>query len=84
MNLGVDDTGQDGQAGRVHGLAGRGLGQVADLGDATVAHAKVGPAAPGVVHHLAATDDQVIEFGHRAALRCWRCHYINGGAGVRA
>ena len=59
MDLGIDDAGQDGQAGRVHGLAGRGLGQVADEGDAAVAHADVGAAASGVVHHLAATNDQI-------------------------
>ena len=43
----------------VEHLAGRGLRQVADGGDLAVAHADVGQAAAGVVHHLAAAHDQV-------------------------
>ncbi len=64
MDLGVDDAGQDRQARGVEGLAGRGLGQVADEGDLAVDHPDVGPAAPRVIGHLAATDDQVIGLGH--------------------
>ncbi len=52
--------------GRVEHLAGRGLRQVADRGDAPAAHADVGEAAAGVVHHLAAAHDQVEGLRHRA------------------
>ena len=52
--------------GGVEHLAGRGLRQVADRGDAAAAHADVGQAAAGVVHHLAAAHDQVEGLRHRA------------------
>ena len=68
MHLGVDDAGQHGQAGRVEHLAGRGLAEVADGGDPAAAHADVGQAAPGMVHHLAAAHDQVEGLSHAAIL----------------
>ncbi|MDT4883131.1 hypothetical protein FQZ97_1191480 [compost metagenome] len=64
MDLGVDDAGQDGQAGGVEHLAGRGLAQIADEGDAPVDDADVGLAAPRVVGDFAAPHDQVIGLGH--------------------
>ena len=64
VDLGVDDAGQHGQARGVEHLAGRGLAEVADGGDLAVAHADVGQAAAGVVHHLAAADDQVEGLSH--------------------
>src|SRR5690606_32059164 len=61
------DAGQDGQAGGVEHRAGRGLGQVADEGDAAVDDADVGGAATGVVGDLAAANDQIIVPGHAPA-----------------
>jgi hypothetical protein len=72
MHLGVDDAGQDGQAARVEHLAGRGLAEVADVGDQPVAHPHVRQPAPGMVRHLAATDDHVEGVSHaRFRFRGW-------------
>ena len=68
VHLGVDHARQHGEAPRVHRLGRGGVGQVADAGHAAVAHAHVGGAAPGVVHHLAAADDQVEGRGHGAGI----------------
>ena len=70
VDLGVDDAGHHGQARGVEHLTGRRLAQVAHRGDLAVAHAHIGRAAAGVVHHLAAADDQVVSFSHLASQAC--------------
>jgi len=67
VDLAVDDAGQDGEAGRIEDLAGRGLAKVADGDDLAVADADVCKAPPRVIDHLAAAHDQVEGLGHGAA-----------------
>ena len=64
MHLGVDEAGQDVQAGGVDRGLGRRPREVADGGDAPAAHGDVGALAPGGREGGAAADQQV-EAGHR-------------------
>ena len=64
VDLGVDDAGHHRQPCGVENLAGRGLAQVTDGGDLAGPYAHIGRAAPGMVHHLAATDDQIVSLRH--------------------
>ena len=59
MHLGVDDAGQDVQAGGVEALGGSGPAQVAERRDPAVAHADIGRDAPHRRHDRAAGNRQV-------------------------
>jgi hypothetical protein len=63
MNLGVDDAGQDMEAGGIDDLPRHAFADVADRGDAASPHANIGEALAGMIDEGPAFEDKVEGFG---------------------